>query len=207
MQATAKRMTSTEKDQKIHYEGDAKAWQGSNRVTADRLDIDQQRHVMEAHGKVETQFVDKTSKSGPPPFTIVRAQDLEYSTETRIARYTGGVRLERPGLTVDSRELRAFLKDSESDSSLDKALADGAVKTVMVTSEPGKPKHIRTGTSEHAEYYAGEQKVILNGGLVKADDSVKGKSEGTELTWSAKDDSLRMDGDASKQVRTVIPKK
>lgn len=207
MQATAKRMTSTEKNQKIHYEGGAKAWQGANRVSADRLDIDQERHVMEAHGNVETQFVDKSSKSGPPPFTIVRAQDLEYSTETRIAHYTGGTHLERPGLTVDSKELRAFLKDSNSDSSLDKAFADGAVRTVFVTTEPGKPKYTRTGLSEHAEYYAGEQKVVLNGGLVKVDDSVKGKSEGAELTWFAKDDSLRMDGNPSKQVRTVIPKK
>lgn len=207
MQATAKRMTSTEKNQKIHYEGDARAWQGANRVTADRLDIDQEKHVMEAHGKVETQFVDKSAKSGVPAFTIVRAQDLEYSTETRIAHYTGGTHLERPGLTVDSKELRAFLKDSSSDSSLDKAFADGTVRTILVTTEPGKPKRTRTGTSEHAEYYADEQKVILNGGLVKADDSVSGKSEGAQLTWLAKSDSLRMDGEPSKQVRTVIPKK
>lgn len=207
MQANAKRMTSTEKNQKIHYEGGATAWQGANRVTADVLDIDQERHVMEAHGKVETQFVDKSAKSGPAAFTIVRAQDLEYSTETRIGHYTGGTHLERPGLTMDSRELRAFLKDSSSDSSLDKALADGAVKTVMVTTAPGKPKRTRNGTSEHAEYYAGEGKVILNGGLVKADDSETGKSEGAQLTWLANNDSLRMDAEPSKQVRTVIPKK
>jgi lipopolysaccharide export system protein LptA len=212
MQATAKRMTSTEKNQKIHYEGDAKAWQGANRVTADKLDIDQQRHIMEAHGKVETQFFDKAptadkGKAGPAASTIVHSQDLEYSTETRIGHYTGGVHLERPGLVVDSRELRAFLKDSSSDSSLEKAFADGAVRTVFTTTAPGKPKRVRNGTSEHSEYYAGEQKVILNGGLVKVDDTVPGKSEGTELTWLAKDDSLRMDGDPSKPVRTVIPKK
>jgi len=207
MQATAKRMTSTEKNQKIHYEGSATAWQGANRVTAETLDIDQQSHIMQAHGNVETQFVDKSVKSGPAPFTIVRAQDLEYSTETRIAHYTGGVHLERPGLTVDSRELRAFLKDSSSDSSLEKAIADGAVKTVTTNVVPGKAKRTRTGNSEHAEYYADEQKVILNGGLVKAMDSETGVSEGLELTWLPNNDSLRMDGKQTKQVRTIIPKK
>jgi lipopolysaccharide export system protein LptA len=207
MQATAKRMTSTKKNQKIRYEGAAKAWQGANRISADRLDIDQELHIMEAHGKVETQFFDKTAKSGPAASTLVRAQDLEYSTETRIAHYTGGTHLERPCLIVDSREMRAFLKDGSSDSSLDKAFADGAVKTVMTEAAPGKPKRVRNGLSEHAEYYAAEQKVILNGGLVKVDDTLRGKSEGSQLTWSAGDDSLRMDGDVSKPVRTVIPKK
>ena len=40
MQARAQHMTSTDNNQKIHYEGNAVAWQGANRVEADRLDID-----------------------------------------------------------------------------------------------------------------------------------------------------------------------
>ncbi len=207
MQATAKRMTSTEKNQRIHYEGDAKAWQGANRVSGDRLDINQESHIMEAHGKVETQFFDKSAKSGPAPVTTVRAQDLEYSTETRIAHYTGGVHLDRPGLTVDSRELRAFLKESTSDSSLDKAFADGAVKTVSTTVVPGKPKRTRTGTSEHAEYFVDEQKVVLNGGQAKLVDSEKGQTIGRELTWWANNDRLLVNGEESRPARTILPKK
>ncbi|MEO5922851.1 MAG: LptA/OstA family protein [Bryobacteraceae bacterium] len=207
MQATAKKMTSTEKNQKVHYEGDAKAWQGANRVSSDVLDIDQIRHVMTAHGKVETQFYDKTTKSGPAPVTTVRAPDLEYSTETRIAHYKGGVHLDRPGLTVDSKELRAFLKETGSDSSLEKAFADGAVKMVSTTTVPGKPRRIRTGTSEHSEYYVDEQKVILNGGSPRLVDTEKVDTTGRELTWWANNDRLLVDGQESKQVRTIIPKK
>ena len=59
MQARAQRMTSAASNQKLHYEGGAVAWQGANRVEADRLDIDRTRHVMEAHGKVVSQFLDK----------------------------------------------------------------------------------------------------------------------------------------------------
>ena len=206
-QATAKRMTSTNKNQRIHYEGEAKAWQGANRVSADVLDIDQERHIMEAHGKVETQFFDKNVKSGPAPVTTVRAQDLEYSSETRIADYKGGVHLDRPGMTVDSKQLRAFLKDSSSDSSLEKAFSDGAVKIVSTTALPGKPKRIRTGTSEHAEYYADEQKVILNGGSPRLVDTEKVDTTGKELTWWANNDRLLVNGEETKQVRTVIPKK
>jgi lipopolysaccharide export system protein LptA len=206
-QATAKHMTSTNKNQRIHYEGDAKAWQGANRVTADALDIDQEHHIMEAHGKVETQFYDKNVKSGPAPVTTVRAQELVYSTETRIADYKGGVHLERPGMTVDSRQMRAFLKESKSDSSLDKAFSDGAVKIVSTTTVPGKPKRIRTGTSEHAEYYSDEQKVILNGGQPRLVDTEKVDTTGKELTWWANNDRLLVDGEETKQVRTVIPKR
>lgn len=211
MQATAKRMTATDNNQKIHYEGDAKAWQGANRVTGDRLDIDQLTHIMTARGKVETQFADKNVKTGPAMFTTVRAADLEYSTETRIAHYTGGVHMERPGLTVDSKELRAYLKNSDSDSSLDKAFADGAVKIVSTTSVPKKGKRIRTGTSEHGEYYVDEQRVYLSGGQPAVVDSEKGRTatqgQGCDLTWWANDDRLQVGGQPSCSVQTVIPKK
>ncbi len=207
MQATAKRMTATDNNQKIHYEGDAKAWQGANRVTGDKLDIDQLTHIMQAHGKVETQFFDKNAKAGPAISTMVRSSDLEYSTETRIAHYTGGVHLERPGLVVDSKELRAYLKNTDADSSLDKAFADGAVKMVSTTTVPGKTKRIRTGTSEHGEYYVDEQRVVLNGGQPLLVDSEKGRTTGCELTWWANNDRLLVGGGQNCPVQTVIPKK
>ena len=40
MQARAQHMTSTNKNQRILYDGNAVAWQGANRVEADTLDID-----------------------------------------------------------------------------------------------------------------------------------------------------------------------
>src|SRR5260370_8169181 len=106
LQARAGRMVSTENNQKIHYEGDAVAWQGANRVAADRLDIDRTLRTMEAHGKVVSQFVDKSKEdapakpAAPPVFTVVRAPDLVYAEETRVAHYTGGVTLVRRSLHV-----------------------------------------------------------------------------------------------------------
>ena len=51
MQGRAQHMTSAEKNQKLHYEGNAVVWQGVNRVEADRIDIDRTRQVFEAHGR------------------------------------------------------------------------------------------------------------------------------------------------------------
>jgi hypothetical protein len=200
------------------------AWQGANRVTADKLDIDRQRHILEAHGKVSSQFVDRAkngegkdgktaanSKSGPPVFTMVTAPDLVYSDETRLAFYQGGVELKRlPDMTVTSRELRAYLKDSDSDSSssLDKAVADGAVKVVSTqTASAGKPARIRTSTSEHMEYYADEGKVVIQDGKPVLVDSIKGKAAGQQLIWYANDDTLIVYGAEAVPAQSTIRKK
>ena len=217
MQAVADRMISTGNNKHIRYEGHARAWQGANRVDADRIEIDRDRRVMEAHGKVVSQFADKAqdqsqaknSKSkapAPPVFTVVRASDLVYSEETRVAVYQGGTVLSRLGLSVNSRELQAFLKPAGSDSSLDKAYADGAVKIVSVATA-GKTTRTRTGTSEHAEYYADEQKVILQKGQPLLVDSKTGNTTGQQLTWWANNDRLLVEGGASTPTQSTIRKK
>src|SRR6185312_17168267 len=97
-------------------------------------------------GKNEGKGQDKSAKPKAPAapiFTVVRATDLVYTEESRIAAYQGGVVLTRPALTVNSKELKAFLKPADSDSSLDKAFADGSVKIVS-TSAAGKTTRTRT---------------------------------------------------------------
>jgi lipopolysaccharide export system protein LptA len=216
MQAVADKMISTGENKHIRYEGNARAWQGANRVDADRIEIDRDRRQMEAHGKVVSQFADKAQDKTPekskskapaaPVFTVVRATDLIYSEETRVADYQGGVVLTRPSLTVSSKELKAFLKPADSDSSLDKAFAEGAVKIVSMASNV-KPARTRTGTSEHAEYYADDQKVILEKGQPLLVDSVKGNASGRQLTWWANNDRLLVEGEANKPAQGTIRKK
>ena len=222
MQAVAERMISGGDNKHIRYEGGARAWQGANRVDADRIEIDRDRRVMEAHGKVVSQFADKSQEknqdkngeqkaskakaAAPPVFTVVRSADLVYTEETRLAVYHGGVVLTRPGLTVNSRDLQAFLKPADSDSSLDKAFADGAVKIVSVTTV-GKASRTRTGTSDHAEYYADEQKVILQKEQPLLVDNVRGNTTGQELTWWANNDRLLVDGEPGKPAQSTIRKK
>jgi lipopolysaccharide export system protein LptA len=242
MQARAQRMTSAQNNQKIHYEGGAVAWQGANRVEADRLDIDRTRHILEAHGKVVSQFLDKDKdkdkskdKAGDKPsdkdasakkkdskaiakatpiYTVVRAADLVYDEDTRIANYQGGAALNRPGLTVVGHAIRAFLREansdsgpdavpgSDSDSSLDKAFADGEVKIVH-TAGP----RTRVGTSEHAEYYTDDQKVLLDGGAPLLVDSLKGETRGRQLTWFANNDRLLVNGVESRPADSILRKK
>jgi len=218
MQGRAQHLTSTEHNQKLHYEGDAVVWQGPNRVEADRIDIDRMRQVFEAHGKVVSQFADKaadkaagdgektatnkTKSTAAPVFTVVRAPDLIYTDDTRLAYYRGGASMVRPGLTVNGKELKAYLNERDSATSLDKAFADGAVKIVSTGD-----KRTRTGTGEHGEYYTGEQKVILNGGDSLLVDSVKGQTRGKQLTWWSNNDRLLVNGMENRPADTLFRKK
>ena len=183
LQAKAPRMTSKDNNQQIRYEGNALMWQGSNRLQADRIDIDRKSGRLQAQGNVISQLLDKAEtqkqKKGPV-FTIVKAPQMVYLDKERLAHYQGGVVLTRGTMVVNSREFRAFLKEDEKGggSSLDHAFADGSVKIVDTT-----PLRTRTGTSEHAEYYVSDAKVLLNGGQPQLVDSVKGTTQGRQLTY------------------------
>jgi lipopolysaccharide export system protein LptA len=133
---------------------------------------------------------------------VVRAPDLLYTGDNRLAFYQGGATLTRPDLTVTGKEIHAYLSEAGADNSLDKALADGTVKITSTTDT-----RTRVGTSEHAEYYAAEEKVILVQGAPLLVDSVKGRTKGNQLTWWANNDRLLVNGVTSQPSDSVIRKK
>ena len=66
--------------------------------------------------------------------------------------------------------------------------------------EQTAPGRIRSGSSEHAEYYVDEDKVILEGGKPQFTDNVRGTTQGEKLTWFSKDDRLLVNGVPAKSV-------
>lgn len=201
MEGRARRMTTSDENKRIRYAGSAVVWQGPNRLSAETIDINRAGRMLSARGKVRTQFADERKPASgtvqgnspapakAPAFIVVEAAALDYSEATRVAHYTGGARLTRPGMEVRSTAIRAFLNDSSKESTLDRAIADGSVR--IVRSEPGRTLN---GTSEHAEYYAEQQKIVLNGGQPVLEDSARGVTRGRELIYFAKDDKLLVNG-------------
>ena len=206
MQGRGAKMFVTANGNKIRYEGSAKVWQGTNRVEADVIDIDRSLRILDAHGKVVSQFTDsqKADAKNVPAITTVRAQDLHYTEESKLATYLGGVTLFRPDMNVTSKELRAYLKDGNAGSALEKALADGSVKIVSSKQDKGPAVRTRTGTSEHAEYYVDEGRVLLEGGQPLFVDSVKGRTTGRQLIWFANDERVLVNGEESKPAETNV---
>jgi lipopolysaccharide export system protein LptA len=215
VEAQARKMDSTNRNRAIHYEGDVTMRQGANRIQAGVIDVNRDKRTLVADGKVVTNLWEQPKSPAPDPdprkpqvprpapvLTVVHAPHLVYTEENRLAVYTGGVLLNRPGLQVKGKELRAFLAESGSDSRLEKALADGAVEIVQTT-----PDRTRTGTGEHAEYYTDIQKVLLRGGRPRLVDSLKGSMQGEELTYFANDGRLLGSGSPGQPINSRIRRK
>ena len=231
MQAQADKMISRDSNTKILYTGHAVLWQGANKISADIIDINRDDETLHASHQVVSELVDNRESSddktadaktdgkadgkakedakaaaSAPVFTVVRAPDLVYHDDTRVASYTGGVTLVRERMTVTSDRMRAILtpkSDSTKDqSSLDQAIGDGDVKIFEVIAD----SRTRTGTSEHCEYFTKDDKVVLSGGAPQFVDSKKGITRGKQLTYFSSDDKLIVDGEDKHEAFTRMKK-
>ncbi len=213
MQAKADQMETRDSNSHIFYQGHVVLWQGANRLLADRVEIDRENGNLNAQGKVVSELVDTrndaTAPAGTnaPVFTVVHAPSLVYTDNDRLATYTGGVELTHDKMTVDSKELKAFLTPksdgNKGDSSLDHAFAEGDVKV----SEEISPGDTRVGSSEHAEFYTKLNKVVLNGGAPQLEDTRKGITRGRQLTYFSDDDRLIVEGEKKQMAYTKMKKK
>jgi lipopolysaccharide export system protein LptA len=221
LQAVARTMSSANHNKLVKYDGDAVLWQGVNRIQADHVVIDRDKRSIAADGHVITQSREekkadddaapagatpakaaKAADSGPAIFTLVKAPHMVYTDEDRLAHYSGGVLLNRAGLQMKANELRSWLAEEGADNRLQKAFADGAVEIVQTG-----PIRTRTGTSEHAEYYTDEDKIVLRGGAPTMNDNVRGNTRGTELTYYSDDDRLLVKGSDGKPAVSQIRRK
>jgi lipopolysaccharide export system protein LptA len=225
VEAQARKMDSTNHNRAIHYEGDVTMRQGANHIQAGVIDVNREKRTLVADGNVVSYLWEEPKgaaapgpqapAAGPRPrpaeaagtqpgpvLTVVHASHLVYTEENRLAVYTGGVLLNRPGLQVKGKELRAYLAESGADSRLEKAFADGAVEIVQTA-----PDRTRTGTGDHAEYYTDVQKVLLRGGRPKLVDSLKGSMQGDELTYFANDGRLLGSGSPQQPINSRIQRK
>ena len=216
LHARAKKMISTDNNLQIRYEGNAVLWQGANRLEGDVVEIDRDNGLLKAHGHVVSQLLDKAKSDdsqekdpkkpattpAPRVFTIVKAPELSYDDNKRIAEYTGGAILQRSNMDVKAKEIRAFLRNDSNDSSLDHAIAEGQVQ--IHSPSPGR---IRDGASEHVEYFVDDDKVVLTGGHPKFVDSLRGTTQGDKLTWFSKDDRLLVNGVEAEPAKSVLHRK
>jgi len=206
LQAQARRMVSTNRNRTIHYEGDVLMWQGANRIQADTVDLDREKRLLVADGRVVTNLweeSDDEKKKKAPVMTEVRAGHLVYTESDRLAHYSGGSQMNRPNMRVKAREIRAWMADSGADSRLEKAFGDGSVEIVQTA-----PGIVRTGTAEHSEFYTADQKVILQGGVPKFADNKGQETVGPGgLTYFVNDDRLLVNRSGAQPATSRIKRK
>jgi lipopolysaccharide export system protein LptA len=215
-QATADRMETRESNSKIRYEGNAVMWQGENRLRAPRIDIDRKAGQLRAFGGITHQMVDEKSaqarKTGAI-LTNVKATEMFYSDKDRVVEYRTNVLMSRPGLEVQSNQLRAYLEEDDSErfneqpsGGIEKTFAYGAVRIV----ETGAQR-VRKGSGETGEFYSADSKLVLEGGKPEMVDVVKGveqrRTTGKQLTWFANNDKIIVDGQEQKPALSTLQRK
>ncbi len=228
LQATAARMTTRNGNQWIRYEGAARLWQGANRLHADAAVIDRDAKTIEGEGNVFSQIEErKQPAKGATPaeavkpaeapkaapakpktstsriYTLINSAKMRYRDSDKLARYEGGVRMRRAGLSVDADSMRMYLKETDSgDTELEKAFADGNARILI--QEPG---NIRRGGGEHAEYYPADEKMVLYGGEPFFDDQREGATRGRRLTYFSNEDRLIVESGSAAPAVSVIRRK
>ncbi len=202
LEALADHMTSENRNTLIQYRGHAVLWQGANRIQGDQVVIDRSRRRLTAQGNVSTQLVDDSAPGKAAQLTLVKAAELVYTDADRQMIYTGGVVLNRPDMNITSARLRALLAEPDAESRIERLYADGKVKIVQTL-----PGRTRTGTGEHAEYIAIEDRVVLRGGNPQFEDTRSGVTRGAELTYFTRDDTLLVNGAPAARGTSRIPRK
>ncbi|MCZ2155577.1 MAG: LPS export ABC transporter periplasmic protein LptC [Bryobacterales bacterium] len=219
LQATAERMLMRNENQWIRYEGNAKLWQGANRLHAAAAVIDRVAGTVEGEGSVFSQIEEEerapanskladagksdASKAAPKPrhiYTLVNASRMRYQDSDRLARYDGSVRMRRGDLSVDSDQMRLRLKETaDGGTDLEQAFADGNVRVRI--SDPG---NLRRGGGGHAEYSPADEKMVLYGEGAFFDDQRKGATRGQRLTYFSAADRLIVESGSAAPAVSVM---
>lgn len=220
LMARAAEMTTWDRNHKIRYTGDAVLWQGSTRIQGQEVFIDREAQRLEARGDVVTRVADSSSsgtpdsgsmaQSGPAQsgkaqsgqqkkalatgtprgFSVVSAPEFTYDGKIKQGFYRENAHLERTGLDVRSRYLKTYFEEvpkrgGGTETRLEHLEADGSVDVLQ---KP--PGHVRRGRSEHAEYYLGEERMVLAGGQPEVTDPQRGTTRGPKITWFSREDRM-----------------
>ncbi len=134
------------------FEEQVRAWQGSNLIESDRLDVNEAERSLQALGNVTTRGVSSsdTTEGGGTHLVWVRAARLRYTEGGRLAEYRGGVELIHDTSYLEAAELDVYLADQGS--GIDRVLARGDVHTVYADV---------LGEAQRAEYRPAERYLRL----------------------------------------------
>ena len=214
--ATADRMLSNQATGLLDYRGNARLWQGHNRIEADHIKIHRHSQTLSASGKAVSFLQPAEGRRDKPPRQSsadappvrVSADSIFYEEDGRRVVYRGGVELHRGRLRVLSDELEAFLEPDESADSgqnrLKKAIARGQVR-IFEQSNAGTPGRRAFGVE--ADYDPATGKVVLSGNPARLTSDSGRHTSGTELTYQVNNDRLLVLGSGADRSYSYRPRR
>ena len=178
------------------YRQRAKLWQEDQVIRASVLVLHRNEKRLVAETQVVSLFYleqESAEKKKERKPATVQAERLVYEDNLQKATYSRNVRMNGAMGRLSSDQLEVFLKDENNRKSVERMLATGKVKI----EQPGK-----LATSESAEFFQSEKKVILTGGMPRVLDSERGSTVGPRLTMFFDDGSITVAGNSETRVIT-----
>ncbi|HEY0426570.1 MAG TPA: LPS export ABC transporter periplasmic protein LptC [Pyrinomonadaceae bacterium] len=155
------------------YTGNARAWQESNYVRADRLTLNQKEGKLFGEGSVQSVLYNaKQTVGGKKSDAPVSAssQKIFYSKESRQLRYEGDVDIRQGTDRITAGVANVYLK---SNNELSQTVAENNV----IVTQPN-----RRATGDWAQYTADTEMVVLRGNPARIEDAENGSSQSAQLT-------------------------
>lgn len=167
------------------YTTGARGWQDDNFVKADRIELYQKEKRMVAIGNVESALYQvKQTGDGKreqvPGFAT--AERMNYSDIDRLVHYEGKVKARQGTDRIEASTVDVYLQKETND--VDRMNAEGSVSMT----QPG-----RRATGDHLVYTSSDDRAILTGKTAKVEDSEKGSTMGTQLTFYRRDDKISVE--------------
>ncbi len=182
----------------VDLRGAARLWQGTQRIDANSISVDQRGRAIVALGGVAMAWSEAAEDGGGD--VAVRAATMRYGDAERIADFGGDVDFHRGDMRVVADRLQAALGPVGQGAHLGPMIATGAVQLAIA----GGPGGIR-GFSDRLEYRSAAGEILLTGlpaRLVGADGE---ETHGASLTYRTAGDRLLVSGHGAERAYSYRP--
>ncbi len=184
----------------LEYTGEARIWQGRNRIDADTIILDREAIAVRATGHVTTAWVDGESGDGDrPELSVVTAEKMVYDESAGNAVFRGGVDYVGGGMRALSDELRTSLGGAPENGPAT-AIATGDVRIAQLATGAGT-----RGFGSRAEFRLADSEVVLTGEPARILGPDGTETRGGRLTFRATGDSLLVSGHGADRAYTYRP--
>ena len=202
----------------VTFRGHARLWQGQAVLDADQISVKQKEGKLEAIGNVAAVFpqmpgqgpqlaVESTGKktSVQPTVWQIRAQQLTFSNERRVARLEGDVTASSNQGWLHSRTLDVYLASPNSQP--EKAISSpgvgrGGLQRAVAQGNVTIGQEGIRAYAEQAEYDAASRKFVFSGGRPRITDGNGNTTAGHSLTFDVASDTISVDSEEGSRTLT-----
>jgi lipopolysaccharide export system protein LptA len=211
---SSRRMTAERGAGLAHYEGDARLWQGSSIIEAEKIHFDRNQRTVVAEASpaggwrklVHTIFAHQ-EKDGRQVPVQVTSRHLDYADTQRLARFDGTVLVRAAEGTTRSDHADVYLRPREAgpapaSRSVTADLQNGQIDHVVATGSVHLQQPGRQAWGDRLVYTDARDEFVLTGKAPHVLDAERGNIWGDSLTFYNRDDRVLVEGTPAHRART-----